>query len=224
MRRLLIACLLALAPGLAAAADLPPLKAPPRAAAVADPNAGLNGLFIGAGVSGSGTNFDVLGNGLNGSINANGTVIDLHASYKYYDGARYAALTAGCGYDMTMNANAAGGVPSDHLLCTELVDLGGWLGSVMNISASPLPDFLKGAIPFATVGAAQRMSRTGRAAGVGAVMPVPNAPNWVVGARYLNIDYSNAQVSPIDVMKTENYVGIFAERKFGTGTFGLFGN
>ena len=93
----------------------------------------------------------------------------------------------------------------------------------VNISSTPLPDFLKGAIPFATVGAAQRLSKTGRAAGVGAIMPVQNAPNWVIGARYLNIDYSNAQVSPIDTMKTENYVGIFVERKFGAGGSGLLG-
>ncbi len=206
----------------AAAADMP-VKALPAPAAA--PYAALNGLFIGFGVSGSGTNFDVLGGGLAGGVNAAGHVIDIHASYKFYDGARYAAITAGCGYDMTMNANAIGGVPNDHLFCTELVDLGGWLGSVVNISQNPmLPDFLKGAIPFVTVGAAQRLSKTGRAAGIGMVLPITSAPNWVAGARILNIDYSNAQADPLTVMKTENYVGIFVERKFGTGTLGLFGN
>lgn len=198
----------------ALAADLP-VKAP--LAAPVSPYAWLNGFFIGAGVSGSGTSFDVLGNGINGSINANGTVIDLHGSYKFYDGTKYAAATAGCGYDMTMNTNAVGGLPNDHLFCTELVDLGGFLPNVINVSANPmLPDFLKGAIPFATVGAAQRMGRTGRVAGIGAIMPVANS-SWVAGARAFQVDYSNAQVSPIDTMKTETYVGIFVEKKFGAG-------
>ena len=222
MKKYLLMTVALLVGGPAMATDLP-IKAP--VAAVASPYAGLNGLFLGFGVSGSGTSFDVLGNGINGSINANGTVIDVHASYKFYDGSRYAALTAGCGYDMTMNANAVGGLPNDHLLCTELADLGGWVGSVVNISSNPiLPDFLKGGVPFLTVGAAQRMSKTGRVAGAGMILPVQNAPNWVVGARYLNIDYSNAQVDPINTMKTENYVGIFVERKFGTGaTAGFLG-
>ncbi len=205
--------------GGAAAADMP-TKALPAPIVVVSPYAWLNGLFIGMGVSGSGTNFDVLGNGVNGSINANGTIMDVHASYKYYDGTRYAAVTAGCGVSMAMNASAAGGIPSDNLMCMELIDAGGFLGNVIDISNSILPDAFKGAIPFATMGAAQRMSKTGRVGGVGAIMPIANS-SWVMGARYLNIDYSNAQVSPIDTMKTENYVGFFVERKFGPGTTGL---
>jgi hypothetical protein len=201
----------------AQAADLP-VKAP--IVAPVSPYAWLNGFFIGAGVSGAGTNFDVLGNGINGSINANGTVIDGHVSAKFYNDTMYAAVTAGCGYDMTMNASAAGGLPSNHLFCTELVDAGGFLPNLMNVSTSVLPDFLKGAIPFATVGMAQRMSKTGRVAGIGAIMPIANAPNWVAGARAFQVDYSNAQVSSIDIMKTEMYVGIFVEKKFGTGGTG----
>lgn len=213
MKKILMVTVAMLVGGPAFAADmrLPPLKAP--AAVDASPVAALNGLFLGFGVSGSGTNFDVLG--LTGGVNANGNVIDGHISYKFFDGTKYAAATAGCGYDTTMNTNAVGGLPPDHLFCTELVDLGGWLGSVVNISQNPmLPDFLKGGIPFVTVGAAQRLSRTGRAAGIGMILPIASAPNWVAGARYLNIDYSNAQVDPINTMKTENYVGIFVERKF----------
>lgn len=216
MKKILMTTVAVLIGGSAWAADLPVLKAP---AAAAQPYMWANGFYIGMGVSGSGTNFDVLGNGVNGSINANGTVIDGHISYKYYDGTRYAAITAGCGYDMTMNASAVGGLPNNHLFCTEMVDLGGFLGSIVNISSSPLlPDAFKGAVPFVTVGAAQRMGSSGRLMGVGAVMPLQNAPNWVMGAKYFNVDYSNAQVSPIDVMKTENYVGIFLERKFDVGS------
>ncbi len=208
-------------PSVAGAADMP-VKALPTP--VVSPYAWLNGFFIGAGVSGSGTNFDVLGNGINGSINAAGTIIDGHVSYKFYNGAMYGSVTAGCGYDMTMNVSAAGGVPSNHLFCTELVDAGGFLPNIgINVTSSALlPDFLKGAIPFATVGMAQRMNKTGRVAGIGAIAPIANSA-WVMGARAFQVDYSNAQVSSIDVMKTEMYVGIFVEKKFGTGSTGVTG-
>jgi hypothetical protein len=96
-----------------------------------------SGFYVGAGLSGNGTNADIVGNGINGSVFAEGGMIDLHAGYQLWNGQFFAALEAGVGYQYT---NGGVNVPGTNVTGYEIVKLGyGLQGLINNNNSSTVP-------------------------------------------------------------------------------------
>lgn len=92
-----------------------------------------SGFYVGAGLTGNGTNADIVGNGINGSVFAEGGMIDLHTGYQLWNGQFFAALEAGVGYQYTNGGVALAGT---NVTGYEIVKLGYGLQGLINNSTS----------------------------------------------------------------------------------------
>lgn len=184
-----------------------------------------SGLYVGVDLTGINSNLDILGSGLAGSFGAGGQMLGVHGGYQLWNGTYFAAVEAGCAYNLTQNFNAVGSDPSNKFLCTELIKGGFALSGLFGIgsgaaatpSQGPVPINIPAALlnsltsPYFIVGAAQRFSKNGFVSGAGAEFVLAQGIN--VGAEYLHINY-NAQVNPIVTLDTENLFRIYLNRKF----------
>lgn len=178
----------------AAAADMP-LKARPLAQPVGCTINYCVGFYVGAGLSGVANNLNVFANGINGSLNAGGTILDLHAGYRMYNGKFYLGAEVGGGYDVAFGSGPVGGF-SDRFSGMEVVKLGGSLAGLLgqqNTFAFPealQPYFMSF---YANVGAKQRMGANGLVGGVGAEFVI--GPNSTINLDYFNVQYSGGGVT-----------------------------
>jgi hypothetical protein len=135
-----------------------------------------SGFYVGAGLTGNGTNADIVGNGINGSVFAEGGAIDVHAGYQLWNGQFFAALEGGVGYQYT---NGGVAVSGSNVTGYEIVKLGYGLQGLINQSttvpgqaASPItvPAALAGALmsPYIAMGGIQTRGTSVWASGAGA--------------------------------------------------------
>ena len=195
--------------GSAYAADLktPPtvtLKAPAAPAVPPCTIASCTGFYAGMDISGNGTNVNLL-NGIGGSLNANGTEIGGHVGFRSWDGKVYLGAEVGCAYDVGMNI--ADLTPSSKIRCMELAKLGGSLTALVGQQQSfQFPQALQNSFVsfYGILGASERYSAAGLAAGIGAEFLV--APNVSLTLDYVNVTYGGggANAGSIVTIPTEN--------------------
>lgn len=219
MKKALVALAL-LVPLGAQAADLPvlpPLKAPLLPSTLCTTTS-CSGFYVGVDLTGMGSNLDILGSGLNGSVFAGGMMIGGHAGYQLWNGAYFAAVEAGCAYDMMQNLNAIGGTPNNRFLCMEKVKAGAQLAGLFGVgtgaqavpSQGPIPINIPALLqnslmsPFVVLGAAERYSRTGMVTGAGASFVLSS--NISTTFEYNHINYNKGNVTPVATLNTEDLV------------------
>lgn len=155
-----------------------------------------SGFYAGFGVLGDGSNADILGNGINGSVFSAGGAIKVQGGYQLWNGAFYAAIEGGAGYEFTTNASAGAPVVQkggSRFIGTELVKLGynffpqGAAASTTP-SQSPVPllvpaNLLASSTPYFVFGGMQRrgVSQWVNGAGVDTVI----ASGWSTSLKYL---------------------------------------
>lgn len=180
----------------ALAADIPTAKAVPFVSVAPCVPQSCSGFYAGFGVLGDGSNADILGNGINGSVFSTGGAIKIQGGYQLWNGAFFAAIEGGVGYEFTTNASA--GVPivnkgGSKFIGTELVKLGynffPQTGSAPAVaSQSPVPlivpaNLLASSTPYFVFGGMQRrgISEWVNGAGVQTVI----ASGWSTDVKYL---------------------------------------
>lgn len=215
---LTLALLLASTSAYAADQTLPKARALIAAPATLCTTTMCTGFYAGVDLSGAGSNLDILGSGISGSVFAGGIQLGAHAGYQLWNGAYFAAVEAGCAYDMTQNLNALGGTPNNRFLCQEVVKAGAQLAGLFGIgggaqavpSQGPVPINVPALLanslmsPFVTIGAAERYSKTGMVTGAGASFVLSSNVSTTI--EYRHISYNKGPINPMVTLDTENLV------------------
>lgn len=195
-KRFAFAAVLACMATSALAADVLPVKAVPFASASPCVPMSCNGWYAGFGVLGDGSNADIVGNGINGSVFSSGGAIKLQAGYQLWNGAFFAAIEGGVGYEFTTNNSAAAPIVQkggSKFIGTELVKLGynffpQAASAVTTPSQSAVPlvvpaNLLASTTPYFVFGGMQRrgISEWVNGAGIQTVI----AAGWSTDLKYL---------------------------------------
>ena len=188
LKRILLALSLFASPALAA--DFPVL--PVKVVAPAVPACTIlhcTGFYAGGGLSGVATNLNVFANGINGSLNAGGTILDIHAGWRSWNGSIYIGGEVSAGYDVAINTGAVSVSPSDRFNVMELVKLGGNISGLLGsqgtftFPAALQPYFMSW---YIIAGGKQKLAQTGIVGGIGA--------EFVIGPKStINLEYLNTQ-------------------------------
>lgn len=198
MKKLLLATVAALALSSAAhAADLA-VKAPASSlyGSACTPTS-CNGVYVGGGLGGIGTNLDVIGNGLNGSAFAGGMLPTLKVGYLYAQNNWLFGAEVTGAYQTNSASTLANGVSGSEsgLLFTEGFKFGGNFNALFGTTAtSPIsiPPTLANAVIslYFQGGAAQHQITGGFASGAYSGVGVL----FDVGAHsFVDVDYKNIQ-------------------------------
>lgn len=201
-RSLILSAFGLLAATAALASDLSlPVKAIPFTSATLCTPSSCSGWYAGFGILGDGSNADIVGSGINGSVFSSGGAIKVQGGYQLWNGAYFAAIEGGAGYEFTTNASA--GVPvvekgGSKFIGTELVKLGYNFfpqagAAVTTPSQSPVPmttaaSLLAASTPYFVFGGMQRRGVSEWVNGAGVQMIV--AAGWSTDVKYL---YAPAQ-------------------------------
>lgn len=195
-KRFAFAAVLACMASAAFAADTFPAKAVPFASTSPCVPMSCSGWYAGFGILGDGSNADIVGNGINGSVFSSGGAIKLQAGYQLWNGAFFAAIEGGVGYEFTTNSSA--GLPiaeksGSKFIGTELVKLGynffpQAASAVTTPSQSPIPlvvpaNLLASTTPYFVFGGMQRRGISEWVNGAG--MQTVIAAGWSTDLKYL---------------------------------------
>lgn len=142
--------------------------------------------FVGAGISGNGTNADILGQGINQSVFAAGGIFDAHVGADLWNGKYYAGVEGGIGYQFQSGPLSIG---KSNLVGYQEFRLGGSLTGLINgagaQSAVTVPTALANALmaPYLVFGALERNGYSQWLSGAGAKFLL--ATNWDLYLEYL---------------------------------------
>lgn len=198
MKKILMATVAMLIGGSAFAADL---RIPLKAAVAPVVQCSIDycvSWYAGLGIIGAGSNLNVFGNGLNGSLNANGTLMDVHAGYRMWNGKFYLGGEIAGTYDMAGGTTGLGMSFSDRLAGMELVKVGGSLNALLGnqqpiVFPAALAPYLMSL--YGIMGAKQRMGANGIVGGAGAEFVI--TPNTTINLEYLNVKYNGGGASDV---------------------------
>lgn len=222
MKKGLLCATFLLLSGSAWAGDLPlPIKA---AAAYAPCQVGTtstplqcSGFYVGAGLSGEGTNADILGNGIVGSVFGGGMTPTVDAGYQYVQGNWIFGAEMDVGYTVGTKLSVNGlGNSYDGLRLTEDFKVGGNLSALLGTQAPiTVPPSLAQTIlgPYVHVGTTQWQLPGSWANGIisGAGILFDISPRWFGDLRYSYTNFSGARANGITInddnslMVTINY-------------------
>jgi hypothetical protein len=198
MKRIALACLVAFAPGLAAAADLP-LKAPrPFALPLASSSqpltmAGWSGFYGGIALTGTGTGVNIADLG---SLTANGNAMGVEAGYETWNGMMLLGARAGAAYDMTNPGSAVSASFSDHTVWHTGVVFGGNLSMLFpNLPQPQFPTILMNTIPYVAIEGCGHRGMNGMCSSVGLEYLVPNS-RLTGFVEYTNGQFGNTNGAP----------------------------
>jgi len=212
MKKLLVACALALFSLPALAADLAVKAVPLPVARMSCAAGDCSGWYAGFGILGDGTNVDIIGNGINGSVFAAGGAITLHGGYQLWNGSWFAAIEGSAGYEFTRAASSPGIVETNNggskFVGLELVKLGynffpSSQSAVVVPSQSPIPlvspaNFFAATTPYLVFGGMQRRGKNMWVPGAGAETVI--AAGWSSSVQYLYAPSQNGDPATNIVM------------------------
>lgn len=206
----------------ARAADMP-VKAQAQPAQLSLPSCTLqqcSGFYVGANITGVGSNIDILGGGVNGSLFAGGAMMGANVGYQFWNGKVFFAFEVSGDYD-TMGAASSNG----RWFASEVVKLGMGLQGLFGAPTAPttptqspipisVPQSIAQALvsPYVLIGAAQRPGRTGWATGGG--MDFVIAQNWNLDLAYMHVKYGDKSLLPGLTEDSENLVKLSLNYKF----------
>ncbi len=165
-----------------------------------------SGWYVGAGLTGIGSNADIVGQGISNSVFAAGSIMSITGGYQYWNGQWFAAADASIGYELQKVPNTGSG---NHLVGIELIKVGGKLSNLFGSGQAPVavPANLSDALisPYITTGAMQRGGKSFSVSGAGAEFTL--SQNFVLDLHYI---YAPAT----DALPPQNFVGASLLRKF----------
>jgi hypothetical protein len=206
-------------PATTRAADvLSPVKTPAPVTSLCTLSS-CSGWYVGAGLTGDGSNADIIGNGINQSVFSSGGILDVHGGYQLWNGTYFAAAEGSLGNEFTRNQRLSS-IGAQTLVGYEIVKLGVGLAGLLNPSSatapttpgqSPVAINVPASIanmlmsPYVTFGAMQRRGISQWVSGAGAEFVV--ASGWSLDIRYL---YAPSQ----DALPSTNLVTLGLNRHF----------
>lgn len=179
-----------------------------------------SGFYVGANLTGVGSNIDILGGGVNGSLFAGGAMMGANVGYQFWNGKVFFAFEVSGDYD-TMGAASSNG----RWFASEVVKFGMGLQGLFGAATAPtsptqtpvsisVPASIMQALtsPYIQLGGAQRPGRSGWVTGAG--MDFIIAQNWNLDLSYMHVTYSDKSLAPDKVEKSEDLAKLSLNYKF----------
>jgi opacity protein-like surface antigen len=164
-----------------------------------------SGWFVGAGLSGNGSNADIIGNGINGSVFAGGMTPTIDAGYQYMQGNWIFGAEFDVGYSVGTGATVNGiGNGFNGFRLTEDFQVGGNLNGLLgNQAPISIPPQLANSVlgPYVHVGTTQWQLPGAWANGVvsGAGVKFDISPRLFGDLRYTYTNFSSARAGGLTI-------------------------